>query len=86
MRQEFCFILCHSRALTGAVYVDAGGCSDLEPVHGILARVIPSYDHGRWSTNQPRQQRQHRSGPQVVEEPQRIQGEEPRKLMNLVHR
>lgn len=66
--------------------MDAGGCSDLEPIHEILARVIPSYEHGRRSTNQPRQQRPRLSGAQVVEEPQRVQAEEPRKLMNLVHR
>eukprot|EP00752_Nemacystus_decipiens_P009190 g8210.t1 len=41
-------------AVLGAVYVDAGGCSDLEPIHAILARVIPSYEQGAPEPAKPR--------------------------------
>lgn len=72
---------------TGAVYVDAGGCSDLEPIHAILARVIPSYKHGR-RLQEPRQpphpRHPHPHG--AMEPPPRPPAEEPRKLMNLAHR
>lgn len=80
---------------TGAVYIDAGGCSDLEPVHEILARVIPSYQHGSRSQRQRRRhhhqhqylhQLQQRPVGRVAPEPPRVQGGEPRKLMNLTHR
>ncbi|CAM9135681.1 unnamed protein product, partial [Scytosiphon promiscuus] len=45
-------------AVLGAVYVDAGGCSDLEPIHAILARAIPSYEVDTKSPEQQHQQQQ----------------------------
>ncbi|CAM9475684.1 unnamed protein product [Ectocarpus sp. 12 AP-2014] len=76
-------------AVLGAVYVDAGGCSDLEPIHAILARVIPSYKHGR-RLQEPRQpphpRHPHPHPHGAMEPPPRPPAEEPRKLMNLAHR
>ncbi|CAM9504444.1 unnamed protein product [Pylaiella littoralis] len=85
-------------AVLGAVYVDAGGCSDLEPIHAILARAIPSYEHGnrsqeqhqRWHRHHLHHQQQfqqsHLPGAQGALEPPKPRAEEPRKLMNLAHR
>lgn len=82
----FCFVLvsrCQS-SLPGAVYVDAGGCTDLQPVHSILARVIPSYDHGSRAQNRNPLLSHHPSARPA--EPQTVRAGEPRKLMNLAHR
>ncbi|CAB1117678.1 unnamed protein product [Ectocarpus sp. CCAP 1310/34] len=76
-------------AVLGAVYVDAGGCSDLEPIHAILARVIPSYKHDRrlQVPRQPPHPRHPHSHPHgAMEPPPGPPAEGPRKLMNLAHR
>ncbi|CAN0080323.1 unnamed protein product, partial [Sphacelaria rigidula] len=81
-------------AATGAVYVDAGSCSDLNPVHEILARVIPSYEFARRSHSlHPRNS--HGPPPPPPPPPaqhaslqRQMKGkvEEPRKILNLAHR
>ncbi|CAM9293431.1 unnamed protein product [Ectocarpus fasciculatus] len=74
-------------AVLGAVYVDAGGCSDLEPIHAILARVIPSYKHGRRLQEPPQPPHHRHPHPHgAMPPPPRPPAEEPRKLMNLAHR